>query len=278
MDAFHVIWTKPGLKPGCSYDQPGAQLLTMVVSALCWRYFNGKIRLYTDAEGLQFINRHHLGWVWSEPANTTLLNNIPHSIHAETYWAGAKIYVLWQSKAPATWLDTDLIITRKLHISNYPVTALHPETLDPSVYPDPESIPTASGYTLPRWFNNTVSPSNTAFLSVTNEALRYEYCNQAIRFMQNNPAPSDYGNLRQMVFAEQRMLAACAYNNQKTVNYLLREPFSTENDSCIHLWGYKNELIHNPDATQWYIHRLIHRFQFLTESFPEFRDFLKQFI
>lgn len=278
MDAFHAIWTKPGAKPGCSFDIPDAQLLTMVVSALCWRYYNGNIRLYTDTEGLQFINNHHLSWVWSEPANTTLLDNIPHSIHAQTYWAGAKIVVMSQLNAPAAWLDTDLIITRKLHIEKYPVTALHSEALDPAIYPGPESIPTAATYRLPVWFNNTASPSNTAFLAIMDEPLRKEYCEQAIRFMHNNPSPPDYGNLRQMVFAEQRMLSACAHYKLTTINYLLKEPFSVENDSTIHLWGFKSELSNNPDAVQWYIHKLIYRFRFLTEPFPEFGRFIRQFI
>lgn len=278
MDAFHAIWTKPGANHKPGFSIPDAQLLTMVVSALSWRYYNGKIRLYTDAGAQDFLHQQGLEWVWSEPVNTTLLDNIPHSVHPETYWAAAKLFVMGQLQAPAAWLDTDLIITRELQTDSYPVTALHPEGLDPAVYPPPETLPMAKDYCLPDWFNNKVQASNTAFLAITDETMRELYCNQAFRFMQNNPAPENYGNLRQMVFAEQRMLAACAHRRGIVINYLLEEPFSSDNNSSIHLWGFKRELANNPDAVQWYIHKLIYHFRFLTEPYPEFGHFLQRFI
>ena len=278
MNAFHVIWTKPAIENGQRFYFTPTHLLTMVVSALCWRLYNGKIQLFTDTAGLRFIKQQQLEWVWSEPINTTILNAAPTSIHAPSYWAAGKILVMAQMDSPAAWLDTDLIIVRKIHVDNFAVTALHAEMPDPEVYPSPQMLPTPTGYRLPEWFNEQVAASNTAFLAITNDALRTEYCREAIRFMQHNPSPEGYGHLKQMVFAEQRLLSVCAHHHQSNVNYLLTEPFCRENDSCIHLWGFKNEMAANSDAAQWYTHGLIHHFCFLSEKFPEFGRFIQQFI
>ena len=59
MDGFHSLWSKPYMagKQAEEYWMQDYEVLTMILSALMWRKYNGGIRLCADEEARAFIEK-----------------------------------------------------------------------------------------------------------------------------------------------------------------------------------------------------------------------------
>jgi len=256
--AFHVLWTKPSTGNGEHFGMNAAEILTMVLSALMWQKHNGSISLYTDKTGYEFLRDRELLGLWDGGVNTEVLETTDYPIDAEVFWAAGKLIALEKQAAPCVMLDTDLIVTRPLHklLKNQKITALHPEELNGEAYLSPEVLKCPRDFSFPAFYNWEVLPSNTAFLYIADERFKDFYVGQAKRFMFHNTArPMEM--VSQMVFAEQRLLSICADYKKIAIQYLLPNPFSTTNETVVHLWGFKGMLRQNENLQAVYCKQLI---------------------
>lgn len=238
-----------------------AEILTMVISALMWRKYNGKIKLYTDIEGLSFIEKNKLSDIWDE-IDVSVLENNTYSIDPTIFWAAGKLIALEDSACPCVMLDTDLIVVKSISniLSGSEITALHSEPLNSEVYINPNYLKKPNGYKFPDFYDWSVLPSNTAFLYIKDNQFRDFYLDQSKSFMFNNfEKPME--NVSQMVFAEQRLLSICAVIKEIDIQYMLESPFSLNNETIIHLWGFKNVLRKNNALEKLFMDKLINRFK-----------------
>ncbi len=260
MYAFHTLWTKPSFLKKDPYKMNNAEILTMVISALMWRKYNGKIKLFTDKEGLNFIEKNNLSDIWNE-IDVSVLENNTYSIDPTIFWAAGKLIALEASTCPCVMLDTDLIVVNSINniLSGSEITALHSEPLNSEVYINPNYLKKPNGYNFPIFYDWNVLPSNTAFLYISDNRFRNFYLEQSKSFMFNNfEKPME--NISQMVFAEQRLLSICAAIKDIDIHYLLESPYSLNNATIVHLWGFKEVLRKNSVLEKLFIDKLINRF------------------
>ena len=62
MQGFHTLRSRQGKTAGLR----DFELMTMILSALSWRKYNGKIDLVTDVAGKGYIEKLGIGFVWDE--------------------------------------------------------------------------------------------------------------------------------------------------------------------------------------------------------------------
>ena len=256
--AFHVLWTKPYLANGKSFNMNDAEILTMVLSALMWQKYNGTIKLYTDNRGYEFISEHGLLSLWDKGIDTEVLENNMYPIDPEIFWAAGKLMALETQTGPCVMLDTDLVVVRSIHkqLEQAVITALHAEILEPDVYLHPSLLKQPVDFKFPDYYNWAASPSNTAFLYMRDESFKKFYVNESKKFMFNNSErPKEL--VSQMVFAEQRMLSICADHMGFPVTHLISDPFSLSNRDVIHLWGFKSQLRENRKIQTIYMKQLL---------------------
>ena len=256
--AFHVLWTKPSVVSARPFGMTDSEILTMIISALMWQKLNGTIKLYTDNTGYAFIEKHGLLHLWNGGVDAELLEMNNYPIDPEIFWAAGKLMALEVQCTPCVMLDTDLIIMRPLYelLAQTAITALHPEKLEEDVYLSPALLKQAAGFSFPSGYNWEVLPSNTAFLYIRDESFRNYYLQESKRFMfYNKERPMEF--VSQMVFAEQRLLSICAHDCRLSVDHLLADPFSSSNETVIHLWGFKRLLRENANLEAVYCKQLI---------------------
>lgn len=244
--ALHVLWTRPVTVQGKSFNMTDAEILTMTISALMWQKHHGSIKLYTDHNGLRFINKHHLENLWNGGIDAYTLEHCSYPIDPEIFWAAGKLIAAEAQDGPVTLLDTDLIVTGPVSklVSNKSVVALHPEALIPDAYLPPHLLKKPAGFRFPAYYNWEVLPANTAFLSIQDITFKKFYLDESKKFMfDNRERPAEM--VSQMVFAEQRLLTICAEHQNLPVGYLLENPFSEDNQCIIHLWGFKKHMRQN---------------------------------
>lgn len=246
VDAIHVTWTRP-MGEG-EKIQPLYELLCTILSILNWRKYNGKIKLYTDAEGYAMYSDYGLLDLWDDVDTYTLMS-IPESISAKVFWAGAKAFALSNEAEnnpdkPIVMIDTDMVIWDNIkdHTNNHQVVAFHQEPFSDygDSYPSPDDIFRPKGYSFPAEWNFSVEPCNTALTYYASTALLKEYTSQWIRFMKNNTSHRDGDWVTQMVFAEQRILPMVAAQMGIDMGYFVLSPYD-EGNSFTHLWGAKSE-------------------------------------
>ena len=238
MKGIHILSTSPSCCNGKRFSPHFFEVESYVLSALLWRSFNGPIKLYTDAAGLDFLTASGLESLW-DSIEVDTLQAIPAAINQQVFWAGAKLFALRAEGAPVAMIDTDLFIWKD--ISSYckgkRLVTLHREDLI-ECYPSKEGLNVAEGYSFKNWMDWTVKPCNTAFAFFLEESFKSFYVDEAIRFMKGNDKPSTYAS-SQMVFAEQRLLSMCAKYQGIKINTLVEDPYDTNNEVFTHLWGAK---------------------------------------
>jgi hypothetical protein len=274
--AFHTLWTKPVTALGNHFEMNDAEMLTMMVSALMWRKYNGSIKLYTDTAGYEFVCENNLTGLWDGSIDTDVLTNNCYPIEPRIFWAAGKLMALEACAAPCVMLDTDLIVMKPIAnlLRQSAITALHAEALEPDAYLSAHLLKKPVGYTFPDYYNWKVLPANTAFVYIRDEDFKQFYVEESNRFMfRNIEMPKEM--VSQMVFAEQRMLTMCADHSGLPVNHLLPEPFSLSNDSVIHLWGFKEPLRKSDNLQAIFAKQLLTRIADDLSEFPFFKYYLE---
>lgn len=272
MKAFHAFWSAPNrLKNGGAVVLPDYELLTMMLSALEWREKNGSIRMVTDSAGAAFFTRAGLAGLWDDGLDTSL-DEMPPSLDARLFWAAGKLEALRRAETGRAMLDTDLVFWEALDARcGDGVTVAHREVLMPAVYPDPHTaFALAPDYAFPPEWDFSLPAANTAFLLITDDALRRAYVEEAFRFM-SALRGRDVDPTVSMCFAEQRILPMCAAARGVAVHSLLDAERLDEQSFATHLWGFKRALAVSPEQRVRYCLGCAAR---LTRDFPAWRDVL----
>ena len=270
MNAFHVNSTGPYFASGKKepYSIEKFSLYTTVISALCWRRMNGGILMATDKTGKRLYDESGLSRVWD-----SVLDIIPddlEGIDPLVFWAAGKLIALRELDSDAALVDEDLIVWKKLKLSDKKVTAAHREYITPEIYPDPGVF--GVDFPLLDRLDRNVMPCNTAFLYIPDRSLRLFYVNQSIAFMKAASGRCTQDRLRPMVFAEQRLLAMlCAYTGTEINTLLDVNKLFIAQDDYTHLWGAKQAMRDNDDYRNGFIERCRRRIE---NDFPEYADII----
>ena len=271
MLAFHSFWSKPNRAN--HYEQiqmDDFEILTMMLSALKWRSFNGSIRMVTDSAGAEFFARNGLERLWDGGVDVCL-DDIPAEIDPVLFWAAGKMQALQSVQSPCVMLDTDLIIWKDIRDRlQTGVIAAHCEKLEPGVYPDPHGFPTYPEYSFPKEWDFRVEAANTAFLYMPSEELKAYYVEASFDFMRN-VGQKGMNPITAMCFAEQRVLPMCTKACGVRLEYLLDAEALDQQDFVTHLWGYKRRLRGSEEERKEFCLRCVRR---LMRDYPETGEIL----
>lgn len=241
MNAIHIASAAPALAKGKNFSGEDFDLYCTVLSALCWRKFNGNITLCADSICADYYKRIGISDIWND-IKVCVADDL-EGIDPLMFWAGGKLLALRFVNAPVAMIDTDFIVWKTLEFGSE-IIAAHREDISDGIYP-PLSFFRTKGHIIPD-FSEDVLPLNTAFLYVPDNDFKEFYTSQAIAFMRSAERCGDF--LKYMVFAEQRLVAMCADYTSTPVKTLLNkdELFRPQSDFT-HLWGAKQAMRDNPD-------------------------------
>ena len=262
MEAIHIVSTAPHFaKNGGAFFTEDFDLYCTVLSALCWRKYNGNITLCTDTAGERYWRETGLCGIWN--GVRVCVPDDLEGVDPEMFWAGGKLFALRETSAPCVMIDTDFIVWKPLSFGSELIAAHH-EEIYPDIYPPFEYF-RLKDHILPD-LSREVLPVNTAFLYLPDNDFKEFYVSQAIAFMKS--AVSCGERLKYMVFAEQRMAAMCAEYTGTPVRTLLdKNSLFFPQDGFTHLWGAKQAMRDNPVLRADFCRRCADR---IRDEFPEY--------
>lgn len=279
MEAIHSTWTKPRIYSAGDFFIEDFDILTTILSALKWREKNGTIKMITDSTGLKFYESRGMCGLWDSIETT--LDEIPDSVNPEIFWAAGKLYALKSQNAPAAVLDTDFIVWDRIAFDSLgDLTVIHKEEINNDVYPDIHHFKMKYGYIFHPDLDWREKPSNCAFYVIKNNALKEDYINEALQFI-DNTASGD--TLTYMVFAEQRLLSMTAKRMGIEIKEFsnLERLFNDGEKYFTHTWGMKQQMRDMPELRYDFCKRCAERikkdFPFFIENMErieELRDYL----
>lgn len=244
----YSLWTKPSgniLENAVNWYSPKSQLLCLALTVLKSKEFFKEIELVTDSEGWKIIKKLNLPFT----SFKTILDDIPKEQHG--FWALGKIYAYKAQKKPFVHLDNDAILWKGL-----PEWALNSEVFVQNtedagwftdVYmPEVNRANKILKYFPPNW-NITKEAFCTGIFGGTNIEFIQEYCNEALRFINDKKNKSGWESITNKgsycIIFEQYILACIAQNKKANVTFfdkhLIKE--NLENLGYTHIWGAKKE-------------------------------------
>ena len=228
MRAVHTIWTKPATykvkkkwfqestdsiyttrSVDNNYFIKDFELLTLVVSALFYKKYSGKIDLYTDDIGYEYFKKQKVLDFYDD-VNVDVLNKFD-SVRPDIYWAAGKVKVIQSQTEPFISLDTDAVIydnVEKYVNKKDPLVGFHYEMFGNEFYPFRNEIKTSDKYEWDENLNWDLFPVNVAITYFGDDIIRHYYTSECLRFMKENSdyIKKDYSVKSRMLFAEQRLL------------------------------------------------------------------------
>lgn len=269
MDAFHSLWTKPSGKINSEvYRMEDFEILTLILSAVTWRKYNGSIRMITDSVGLDYIFNNNLEGLYDLGVTKEL--DCIKGIDSFLFWAAGKIFALKSIKSPCVMLDTDFIVWQDIrqYLKN-DVIAAHEEGLYESVYPKIDVFKMDKEYIFSSKWDYSINPANTAFLYIPSQDFKNYYTGKSIEFMENcyNNKEFPVSSIVSMCFAEQRILPMCVAEKNLRIGYLLNKDKLNEQNLVTHIWGYKNILRKSKEETTRFCKKCVNR---IKVDYPEY--------
>lgn len=268
MKGFYSIWTAPSGRK--EFYMQDFEILTMALSALTWRKYNGKVKMYADEKAFDFLQSRGLIELFDDGFE---LIQVDKEINPAVFWAAGKLFALSRIDEEMAMVDLDLIVWKNLdkEFENSDILVIHREEICEDIYPEKDYFQMKDGYCFPKGFDWFEKPCNTALLYIKDSLFRKEYCKEAIRFMKS--CNMDKDNLKPMVFAEQRMIAGLApvWNQHISSSFPLANDIGDQ-DTYTHVWGHKNILKFNYKERDKYCKKCLAR---LKEEFPEDYEWIK---
>ena len=267
MNAIHVNSTAPFFSrhPGSEYSAEDFSLYCEVISALQWRKMNGAIFMVTDSIAADYYRKIGIDKVWD--GISELIPADIDGIDPDMFWAAGKLIALRDIPENAALVDEDLIVWKKLELSETAVTCAHREYISPDIYPDPDLFG-VTGFSLMERLDKSVLPCNTAFLYIPDSSFRILYANQAIAFMKECSKNRCGDRLCRMVFAEQRLLAMmCGLTGTPIDTLMDMDRLFIAQDDYTHLWGAKQAMRDNEAQRNGFLERCRNR---IRNDFPEY--------
>ncbi|MGN0164140.1 MAG: DUF6734 family protein [Candidatus Ornithomonoglobus sp.] len=277
MEAIHSTWTKPRIYSAGGFFIEDFDILTTILSALKWREKNGTIKMITDSAGLEFYESRGMCGIWDSIETT--LDEMPDSVNPEIFWAAGKLYALKSQNAPVAVLDTDFIVWDRIAFDSLgDLTVIHKEEINNDVYPDIHHFNMKYGYIFHPDLDWREKPSNCAFYVIKNNALKEDYLNEALQFIDNT---ADGDNLTYMVFAEQRLMSMAAKRMGIEIKEFsnLERLFDNGENYFTHTWGMKQQMRDMPELRYDFCRRCVDRirrdFPFFTEKLENIEELKK---
>lgn len=254
LQGWHVLTTDPFFERNPEmheYSMSEWEILTLRLSALLWRKYNGRINIATDEAGALFLEKHALDKYYDEIK--IILRLKWYGINQKKFWAAGKIVALQHIQSPCAIIDWDMLIWDTLHLANVQLAASHIEHIDGVYYCPPESFDMSPRYNFPVEWDFTVEPLNTSFLYIRDESFKNYYVQSSLNFMQFERNTTDNGSSC-MIFAEQRILAMCAqYWNITPKVFLDYDNLMRDQHLMTHIWVGKPFIRENKIAKEKYI-------------------------
>ncbi|MBR2179444.1 MAG: hypothetical protein IJ862_03490 [Selenomonadaceae bacterium] len=262
MVAFHTLRTRSD-----NFSLQRFELLTLMLSALEWKKYNGTIKLVTDQRGFEYLNNLGITDIYDE-IDTSLDEIDSLNIDEVVFWAGAKLLALSKQSAPCVMIDLDFIVWQKLDFTPYKdnVAVIHFEQVNNFIYPSIEHFRFNNDFKFPSTLDWSVEACNTAFAYFGANDIIKRYCDFAFEFMQS--ADTSNAGLPYMVFAEQRWLAMCMKLMRREVYALssLKDLFGRRQEYFTHIWGYKQKFRDDPNLAEQFCNDCLGR---LKHDFPD---------
>lgn len=233
------------------FTMPEWEILTLRLSAMLWRRYNGPIGIMTDRAGAAFLKENSLDGCYDE---IRLLPPLKwYGFDQKVFWAAGKIVALQYIQLPCAILDLDMLIWDTLDFAGASLAAAHIEHIDGEYYCPPEHFAMSPSYTFPPEWDYTAEPLNTSLLYMTDSDFRDYYVNASLDFMQHERNTFDNGSSC-MIFAEQRILAMCAkHRGIKPVVFLDYDHLMKDQHLMTHIWIAKKLLRDNSIAQEMYM-------------------------
>jgi hypothetical protein len=130
MLGIHTVYTPVNRRgTGKIHDMMQFESLAMILSALCWKQFQGPIKLYCDKDFYDYITLLGVTDLWDE-IDTETLNHLEPNVNHNTFWAYSKMYINSLQTEPFVSLDIDLFQTQGYDYTSHDVIFSHIEKTD----------------------------------------------------------------------------------------------------------------------------------------------------
>lgn len=275
MLGIHTVYTSANRKDVHKiHDMMQFESITMILSALFWKKFQGRIKLYCDKYFYQYIQTLGVSDLWDE-IDTDTLSQLDSNVNHDTFWAYSKMYINSIQTEPFVSLDIDLFQTEDYDYSTHDVIFLHKEKTDSQL--DLESnfnkVVTYPNYHKWDLFGKIFSKypklnidneaANVAMLAINNPKIYKDFFEFIKKFIINNWFDPTNIKTHQserilntihssslMTFVEQRMFLYFInyknYASKSVINQIYdvnkREFINDKgmiNPGITHLWGWK---------------------------------------
>ncbi len=271
MLALQSNWTRPFFvrNKGQKYTIEDFDIFTTVLSALCWRKYNGRIVMAADEAAEKFYEERSLLGLWDEVVGLS----VPEALDPDIFWAAGKLYALREFSAPIVMMDTDFIVWEKLPFDLIACDGctIHREELYPDVYPDPAAFSMKEGYRFGDNWDWDSPAYNTAFVYFKSREFLERYLSEAVRFMENAKNPDNF--LTYMVFAEQRMMGLLRGEGFRVEALSGLDRLFSGGGCFTHTWGFKEQMRRSPRAREFFCEKCANR---IRADFPEWAEILSR--
>lgn len=274
MLGIHTVYT-PVNRRGVHkiHDMMQFESITMILSALFWKKFQGPIKLYCDKDFYEYIQLLGVTDLWDEIDTETLCQLNPNINH-NTFWAYSKMYVNSLQTEPFVSLDIDLFQAQPYDYTTHDVVFSHIEKTD-SVNDNPLNFSNIIFYPnyhkwkmfSDRFANHTEinigdEAINVAILAINKPDMYKEFMKVVDSFAVDNwfdPQETQTHGFERILktvhssslitFIEQRLLASFIQSKGYTTKSILNLEYDAHQQSWIgtnminptitHLWGWK---------------------------------------
>lgn len=276
MLGIHTVYTPVNRRgTGKIHDMMQFESITMILSALFWKRFQGPIKLYCDKDFYDYITLLGVTDLWDE-IDTETLSQLDPTVNHNTFWAYSKMYVNSLQTKPFVSLDIDLFQAQPYDYTTHDIIFSHIEqsdnkfdsvdnTVRPVYYPDYHKWEMFKSrfldYSNIKIGNNAM---NVAVLAINKPKLYKEFMTYVNSFVKGNEFdPQDITThgferiLRTVhsssliTFVEQRLLhafiASKGYTSKPILNMIydgseqgwVGDIADMINPNITHLWGWK---------------------------------------
>jgi hypothetical protein len=275
MLGIHTVYTPVDRKViGPIHDMMQFESVTMILSALFWKKFQGPIKLYCDRIFYEYISNLGIVDLWDE-IDTETLENLDPDINHDVFWAYSKMYVNSLQTEPFVSLDIDLFQQVYYDYTTHDVIFSHIESTDsnldnistfnrPIYYPNYHNLSMFKDRFKDYDIQMTNEAINVAILAINKPEMYKEFMKYVDSFVKgNNFDPLDisthgferirstFHSSSPITFIEQRLLHSFVTSKGYTLNPIIDLIYSgedqrwlgnlneIENPGITHLWGWK---------------------------------------
>jgi hypothetical protein len=207
------------------------ELYTAALSSLTRRRAGDYTIMHCDTRSAEYFVRIGLADLWDE-MRVTIPDDLG-GINRRMFWAAGKLFALKSMPCPVLMLDTDFIAWQLPELGEG-IVAAHREELKEEIYPPVTHFRMKPGY---RFIGSSARPLNTAFLYMNDYEFKQYYTDRSIEFMKSARDCDDY--LTYMVYAEQRLLAVLAEQQNIKTGTLFELHEAHIQRRYTHVWGAK---------------------------------------